>query len=467
MLTNLFYVSLAYKAAVTPLMVTEASFYAKRLSLPSIRAAEVSVSVNSPLHGLGHLQTKEFVYSFPGNDEMVFTNRSGSTRFLEHGKLAYVMKKEPFQTYGSSIAERYAKLASLPSNIDTNGAYRLAREWLNAVDVDIAALERDYRPLVVQEAYYDAPLTPKKANALPTKEPTKKLPVFDITWGGPNESGPPVWVQILGTTKELLLFRMEDTRYSRRPPIVVSNAFALCGLPQPKLPLGRHRANIGDLLRVSVAYSNAVTKLMLNEVNLHVERLDLPVPHPLKPDQVSVHINTPAFFGELGYIESAGYRFWFPEPDNNPATNQYGFVRFIEAGKLASIEKLNAFREFLNEFGELDERLLKRTMLLDTNAAYHLSTQWLAAININLSALEDRYKPQVVQMDYRSEIAPNTKLPVFEVSWGGPAEHQPPVSMQISGLTKELLALRIQDTQFSHRPPVVVTNATELNNQLD
>ena len=62
---------------------------------------------------------------------------------------------------------------------------------------------------------------------------------FDITWGGHDGCGPPVWVQILGPTRELLVLRMEDTRYSRRPPIVFTHGLALCGLPQPRLPPGQ------------------------------------------------------------------------------------------------------------------------------------------------------------------------------------------------------------------------------------
>lgn len=239
MLTNLFYVSMAYKAVVAPLMISEANFFSQKLGLPEPAPLSVSntrISVNPPLiAGLGHVRTEDFIYSFPGSDQRPLTNGCGSLSFLEYGKLAYVMKEEPFRAYGGSIAEYQQKLAATPSQIDTNGAYRLAKKWLTAVEVDVAALERDYKPMIVQQEFYDGPaLTPEQAKQVLPNAPKKKLPIFDVTWGGPDGCNPPAWIEILGPTKELLWLRMEDTRYSRRRPIIVTNALALCGLPSPR-----------------------------------------------------------------------------------------------------------------------------------------------------------------------------------------------------------------------------------------
>jgi hypothetical protein len=472
MLTNLFYVSLAYKAVVAPLMVGEANFYVQRLGLPEPAALSVGntrVTVNPPLSGgLGAVRTDDFVYSFVGRDEGPYTNGCGSTEFREYGKLAYVMKFEPFQAYGAGIIEAYHKLARAPSKIGTNEAYHLAKEWLSAVEVDVAALERDYKPMSVQQTFYAGPaLTPEQAEHLPTNAPMEKLPIFDVTWGGPDGCSPPVWIEILGPTKELVLLRMEDTRYSRRPPIVVTNALALCGLPQPRLPPGRQRATLGDILHVSKAYSNVVSKAMVAEASFFAEKLDLPIPRPLQGQDISVHVSCPTYFQELGYILAGGYEFLFPGPDEEPMTNTLGFVRFIEPGKLALVRKSKLLKEHESSPGELDPEWLKTPLQIDGRRAYQLATQWLAAVQVDVPALERKYKPAITQAQHRTLQGAQLKLPIFNVTWGGTAEDDVPVLVQILGTTKELLTLALGDTRFCRRPAIFVSNASDLNSRPD
>jgi hypothetical protein len=59
------------------------------------------------------------------------------------------------------------------------------------------------------------------------------LPLFDVTWGGTADQSPPVWVQILGATKELIRLRMEDTTFLKRPSIALTNALELNARPDP------------------------------------------------------------------------------------------------------------------------------------------------------------------------------------------------------------------------------------------
>jgi hypothetical protein len=466
--TNLLYISLAYKSVVAPLMVAEANFYAQRLGLPErlpIVVKEAKASVNSPLHGLGHLETGDFFYSFPGNDAKPLTNGCGSMWFREHGKLAYIMRKEPFRRYGEEIRDVYARLVSVPSLVDTNAAYRLAKDWLTKIEVDVEALERDHKPLAVQQEFYDSPLTPKETIEPPGSAPKKRLPIFDITWGGSKDCDPPVWVQILGTTKELVLLRMEDTRYSRHPAIVITNALELNGLPRPKFAISPNRPTLGDIFHISPAYSNAITTLMVNEASFFAEHLNLPLPRPLRIADVSAHISSPEFYRELGYVEAKGFEFHFPEPNDPPATNEYGNVRFIEPGKLAYVLKKKPLKEYRDEDGELGEKFFSLTPAIDERTAYELATQWLAAVHVDVMALEKEYKPLSVRAEYRTASGSRRKGPIFGVTWGGPGETEPPVQVQILGTTKELIALRMEDTRFSRRSPIVITNAVELNSQ--
>jgi hypothetical protein len=451
-------------------MVGEADFYAQTLRLPE--AVPISVnnaSVNPPLTGgLGHVGTETFFYSFVGRDEKPFTNGCGLIEFREHGKLAYIMKKEPLRAYGMNPRTIDRNLASIPSQIDTNGAYRLAKEWLAAVQVDVATLERDYQPRSIQQEYYDPPLTPAQAENPPPNAPKKKRPIFDVTWGGPDGCAPPVWVEILGPTKELMVLRMEDTRYSRRRAIVITNALALNGLPQPIIIKGRE-PSIGDLLRVSPAYSNVATAMMLKEANFFAEKLDLNLQRPLSMTNIKAHISSPSAYRELGYIDAKGFEFHFPEGDERPSTNEHGCVRFIEMGKLAYVNKAKPFSEYKNEDGEFDEKFFAMPSLIDTNGAYQLATQWLASVQVDVARLETEYKPLSIQAEWLqpAKSPAKGKVPIFSVTWGGPSENQPPVSVQILGTTKELIALRVEDTRFSRRLPIVIPNAAELNSKPD
>ena len=71
------------------------------------------------------------------------------------------------------------RLSEIPSTITTNDAYRLATNWLAALDINTIRLEKEKPVLVEQESY-----SAGKPHPVP-------LPLFDINWGGGgvDESG--------------------------------------------------------------------------------------------------------------------------------------------------------------------------------------------------------------------------------------------------------------------------------------
>lgn len=238
-MTNILFTSLAYKAVVLQLMVAEANFYAERLKLPESRPIQMTHLTGSHIgapeagFGLGSFQTKNYSYSFPGNGKfMQLTNDGRIIHFPEKGKLAYIAKRDPFKAFGGSLFDQ--KLINARSLIDTNDAYQMATQWLTAISIDVAALEKKHKPLVVQQSFYDPPISPAQYDNIPKDAPRKTRPVFDVTWGGTIDNAL-VWMQILGPTKELTLLRMEDTTFSRRPAIVVTNALELNHRPDPQV----------------------------------------------------------------------------------------------------------------------------------------------------------------------------------------------------------------------------------------
>ena len=246
--TNHFIASMAYKSVAAQQMSREAEFFSSKLNLQEVQRIGLStanISVNPPLRaGLGYIETRHYQYSFPGDGVVTKgTNSNGVIfGFPERGKLAYVTKKDPFGEYGTTLEESLSTIANLPSGLDTNSAFVLARQWLVNISVDVSGLEKLHNPVTSQEYFYDPPLSPETYQATialgkppPAIHKVKYIPIFNVTWGGTPDENPPVWVRIFGTTKELMHLRMENTTFLKRPPIVISNAFELNTTPDPPL----------------------------------------------------------------------------------------------------------------------------------------------------------------------------------------------------------------------------------------
>ena len=214
--------SMAYRAVATERMLEEANYFCRQLHLPISQPIQVtnivSLIIRSPRDGFGGtFVAKGFGFSFPNPGE---------------GKLCYVSRDE----IRSRILAMYPVLAKTPSLIDTNGAYQLATQWLSAISVDVPALERKHKLIFRQWFFWGKPEDLPKANGWQlTSVTTNKtlLPIFDVKWG--DADNPAVKVTILGSTKELMELRMEDSSFSRRPPLVITNALELENIPDPPI----------------------------------------------------------------------------------------------------------------------------------------------------------------------------------------------------------------------------------------
>lgn len=211
-------------------MGVEASFYVTRLGLSEyprpFNPYTTKTNVNPPEFGsLGSIESAMYLYSFLGGDSEPLTNARGVEVFLEPGKLAYIIRKEPFallkMKFGNHPGSINKGLAELTNRLTTASAYQLATQWLRSVDVDVDVLEEKYQPQVAQQYFYEGPATWKLEESPPPGTPKILLPIFDVSWGGDPDSNPPVWVQIDGTSRSLIHLRMEDTRFSKRPPILL------------------------------------------------------------------------------------------------------------------------------------------------------------------------------------------------------------------------------------------------------
>ena len=191
---------------------------------------------------------------------------------------------------------------------------------------------------------------------------------------------------------------------------------------------------------LNLAYRFVAMAIMLAQINVFCGRLALPVDHPLVESDVrdGSHVGPPAPAGFSGSVLTDRYFF--------------GFGR----GHLANFYKRGFTPSSDAEMKKRNLELAKQMSLIDTNGAYQLATNWLTQMCIDLSALESKYRLNITQWRYYSEVQTGGQLrpvareavmlPVFQVEWRGALvignrkfPERAIVSMTISGAAKEIL----------------------------
>jgi hypothetical protein len=240
----------------------------------------------------------------------------------------------------------------------------------------------------------------------------------------------------------------------------------------------------------SLALTDTTMQQMLTEANFAANRLKLPTHYPIVVPDICNHfivmdwlnvlhttnqLIDPRFpdtiygahifdatiprasrlhalkFGLFGYIANTNF--------------QFGFAQ----GRLIHIERLS---DPSTEYYAHDlNKLVGQPSLIDTNGAYQLATQWLAAVDVDMTRLE-KLKWTVNQLHYRSRGATNSvTLPLYYIDFGGKhypasgnlvASDEPLLTVEVLGTTKQLQELRINDVSFCQRPLLIITNAFDL-----
>jgi hypothetical protein len=214
-------VPLAYKYVATAVMLMEINHCASNLQLPvsmPIQEQDIRKSfIPQPrLMGVGgRFDFDDYSFSF-------------ATRYGEsETKLRYITNlRHPYHSMEGGSPEMNAYLEGLThtkSLIDTNGAYRMATNWLERLEVDVAKLNAE-RPLTITQF--------KWMNRWPT-------PIFEVTWAnkgerlsnGMTDPIPGIIVMIAGDTGELIHLRQEDLSFSKRPPALIKDLDKLLAIP--------------------------------------------------------------------------------------------------------------------------------------------------------------------------------------------------------------------------------------------
>lgn len=185
---------------------------------------------------------------------------------------------------------------------------------------------------------------------------------------------------------------------------------------------------------------------MLTEINHCANQLHLPIPLPVT--------RTGLKFSFLGPPEKIGYQ-------GRLDTEHYSFC-FGPSGKLRFIINLNDDRGDLSVSDYLS-RISKVVSTINTNDAYLIASNWLAAIDVNIEKLEKAYPPVVRQQSTFETSGTNrinVNLPLFDVKWG--KWEEPTIQVCINGADGSLLKLRQEDDSYSNRPTNLIANLDKL-----
>ena len=204
--------------------------------------------------------------------------------------------------------------------------------------------------------------------------------------------------------------------------------------------------NIIAFLHTTSAYQAAALQLMIGEANFAAEQLGIPERLPVQTNRLVIAEVGPPALGVNGAVGTSNYTFGF------------------DHGHLTSVRKRDWMKRLDPPITNVSE-LSKLSSRIDTNGAYQLATQWLNGLSFMVSALNERFVPQIVQVPGGGAAAKTVALPMFQVTWGEkppPFDMVNPLRMRLLGSTLELLELHVRDHKLCGRPPLVVSNQAKL-----
>lgn len=246
---------------------------------------------------------------------------------------------------------------------------------------------------------------------------------------------------------------------------------------------------ISNINQPSLAFRADVISRMLKEANYFSDRLKLPTPHPIQMTDILYPYVSPPWYSVINETDSP---YWpdtiFTNKIFDPSIPREQRLRAIKFGVRGTIETTNFFFSFLGgrlsmvehlsehevEYYANDlDKLIGKPSLITDSQAHELATQWLAAVDVDVPALEKKYPPEVNRLRYLPKNSTNViELPFYFVHWGwqyftnNDDNHtitsNPLVEVKILGTTKELVEFYMRDASFSRRPLLLITNALDL-----
>ena len=206
-------IPLAYKYVTIMAMVAQVNYYAARMQLPIhtpcddkyIRYADVNPPItnipNMYFYG-GRIQVDNYSFTFGDRSHDIFN-------LDQYGYQSFGVPMGPTETSKSGM-ERASRMKF---TVSTNDVYRMATNWLIALDVDLVKMEKVDPPCVNKYLFFnsDRGLVPN--------------PLITVVWKAPSArgSGPSdLKVQVSAITGELLKLSDGQGAFSKRSqPLIV------------------------------------------------------------------------------------------------------------------------------------------------------------------------------------------------------------------------------------------------------
>lgn len=220
-----------------------------------------------------------------------------------------------------------------------------------------------------------------------------------------------------------------------------------------ELPPGVPKTILADgtvdipLMFTSKAYQREVYQLLLREGNAVARQLALPEKLPITEADVVT-----------GFISPFGYDYSHKRL-GNITTSKYVY----------GAEQANKFSELIiAHYDNTCLALSKRRKPLrqfDSKTPYELATQWLAAVSMDVAALNRTCTAHVDVSPFWNDLANlgdkpkgSSFVPMYVVWWEPHDGSHCPASVELYLPKKLLIQLIIEDPVFIQRPPLVVTN---------
>ena len=231
-------------------------------------------------------------------------------------------------------------------------------------------------------------------------------------------------------------------------------------------------------------YHQLIARQMLVEANFAASQLHLNTPQPISLSDIKSQ-----FIPSPSYNLAANTNYASPVQQLRQGrikangwldTADYHFE--LEDGKLTIIRRVK--EGIVYDGFEHDTRFFDSTippLLMNTNEAYQLATQWIGALGMNVSALEKRHglgfqveqnfylavsddvKNQVLAetnrlRDFSASLTNKVNLPIWTLTWPGG------LSVQILGTTRELIELKCLAAAIAQRPALILPTVEQFEN---
>ena len=218
------------------------------------------------------------------------------------------------------------------------------------------------------------------------------------------------------------------------------------GVPNPIGPDGKYSR---AMTFTTKAYQAEALRLVLQEANSVAQQLRLPEQLPITQSNI-----VKAFISPFGYAHAR-------KAIGNVTTRSYAYY----------VSRDNKFSYLEGTHQDADCRRYQKLYTwplsqLDTNQACNLALEWLAALPVDVQAL-NRDCAMVAGPEKDYVQPPQEKfVPVYYIHWRKRQGDQASVAdVRLFTPTKTLLQLRVEDPKYILRPPLVFTNLSFLLSQ--